>query len=89
MEIKGELMVDEENLIVTHCYKDDIDSSPGNTSTIIASFVTAYARLYLYSEMEKIEASRENRFFIATLTQLSLRSVQANIVQSWEITWGR
>ena len=56
IEILGEEMI-EEMLLFNYKYIDDANASPGQTSVAIASFVTSYARLKLYSEMEKIENS--------------------------------
>jgi hypothetical protein len=54
IEILGELEINDM-LIFNYRLIDDIKARPGNTSVAIASFVTSYARLKLYEEMEKIE----------------------------------
>jgi hypothetical protein len=59
--VTGEAAVGDDIIIVSYKLKDDLQASPGKTNVCIASFVTSYARLRLYEEMEKIEAFREGR----------------------------
>jgi hypothetical protein len=59
--ITGEIMVNLDTIIVNYKYKEDIFGRSGNTSIAISSMVTAYARLKLYDEMEKIEKSSPGR----------------------------
>ncbi len=58
IEILGELMI-ADTLLISYKYVDDIDAPEGKTSVAIASFVTAYARLKLLSEIRKIEEKSE------------------------------
>jgi hypothetical protein len=53
LEITGDTLI-EDMLLIDYRFKDDANAKPGNTAVAIASFVTAYARLKLYEEMEKI-----------------------------------
>ena len=53
--IKGELMVNEDTLLVTWEYKDDELGRTGNTSLAIASFVTSYARIELMKVIDEVE----------------------------------
>ena len=55
------MLVDHDTLVVNYEYKDDSFDRPGNTSVAIASMVTAYARLKLLRELEKIESSSPGR----------------------------
>jgi hypothetical protein len=59
--ITGEIMVNTDTVIVNYKYKEDVFGRSGNTSVAISSMVTAYARLKLYDEMEKIESSSPGR----------------------------
>ena len=54
--VTGDVIL-ENLLLISYKQKDIKDCKVGNTSVAIASFVTAYARLKLYEEMERIEAS--------------------------------
>jgi len=58
VEIKGEMMVNDETLMLNWKFKDDEDSKQNNTNIAVASYVTAYARLELYNLLEKIEQIR-------------------------------
>ena len=58
IEILGDILI-EEQMLLSFKYKDPQDARVGNTSVAIAAFVTAYARLKLYEELEKIEASNK------------------------------
>ena len=53
--IKGEIMVNEETLIVSHVQNDDENCKNGNTSLAIAAFVTSWARLKLVKLIHEIE----------------------------------
>ena len=53
--IKGELMVNEDCLLVNWEYKDDESAKNVNTSLAIASFVTSYARIELMKKIDEIE----------------------------------
>ncbi|MDI9312027.1 MAG: DNA polymerase [Limnohabitans sp.] len=53
-EIQGEEQIDDDNIILCYKFINDDNSKPGNTNVAISSFVTAYARLHLYSFMEKV-----------------------------------
>jgi len=61
IEIKGQFLVEEDTLMVSHEMKTDEDCKPGNTSIVIASFVTAYARISLYRQIALIERDRAGR----------------------------
>ena len=56
IEILGDVILDQL-MLISYKYKDITECRVGNTSVAIAAFVTAYARLKLYDEMEKIESS--------------------------------
>jgi hypothetical protein len=56
IEILGDTMINDM-LIYNYQYVEDKMAKPGNTSVALAAFVTSYARLKLYDEIEKIEAS--------------------------------
>ena len=58
VEIIGDVLI-EEQMLLSFKYKDPQDARVGNTSVAIAAFVTAYARLKLYDELEKIDASNK------------------------------
>ena len=53
--ILGELMVNEDTLIVNYKYKSDDMCKEGNTSLSIAAYVTSWARLKLLELIEEIE----------------------------------
>ncbi len=57
IEILGDLRINDM-LVYNYRYTEDQMAKPGNTSVALAAFVTSYARLKLYEEMEKIEESR-------------------------------
>jgi hypothetical protein len=57
IEILGDIRINDM-LIYNYRYVEDQMAKPGNTSVALAAFVTTYARLKLYEEMEKIEESR-------------------------------
>ena len=61
IQITGEILVNQNTLIVNHKFIDDCYSNPGKTSVAIASFVTAFARLKLLKELRKIEKSAPGR----------------------------
>ena len=46
-----------DSIILSYRYINDESARPGNTAVSIACFVTAYARLKLYEELEKLHAS--------------------------------
>ena len=56
LDVTGDVIL-ENLMLISYRHKDIKDCRVGNTSVAIASFVTAYARLMLYDEMERIEAS--------------------------------
>jgi hypothetical protein len=56
IEILGEIMINDM-LIYNYKYVEDRMARSGNTAVALAGFVTSYARLKLYDEMEKIEDS--------------------------------
>ncbi len=56
IEILGDIMINGM-LIYNNRYIEDDMAKPGNTAVALAAFVTSYARLKLYEEMEKIEHS--------------------------------
>lgn len=60
VEILGEVMPSENTLVVSWQFSKDQFSHPGNVSVAIASFVTAYARLYLYEIMDSLEKWKPN-----------------------------
>ena len=53
--IKGELMVNDDCLLVNWEYKDDEMGKNANTSLAIASFVTSYARIELMKIIDEVE----------------------------------
>ena len=53
--IKGELMVNDNCLLVNWEYRDESIVKNGNTSLAIASFVTSYARIELMKKLDEIE----------------------------------
>ena len=56
IEILGEVLINDM-IQFTFKKKNNELSSPGNTSVAVAAFVTAWARLKLYEELDKIETS--------------------------------
>ncbi len=56
LEVMGEDLI-EDMLLINYKHKDIENARVGNTSVAIASFVTAYARIELYNELQKIEES--------------------------------
>lgn len=60
-EVKGDYLVNDDTMIVSYKKKKDEDCSPGNTSVAIAAFVTSYARLELYNEIDKISQDGASR----------------------------
>jgi hypothetical protein len=56
IEILGDIRINDM-LIYNYRYVEDHMAKPGNTSVALAAFVTSYARLKLYEEMERIEES--------------------------------
>ena len=61
VDVMGSIILPNDNVVVTHRLTDDKDAGAGNTSTAIACFVTAWARLELYNLMRKVESVRPNR----------------------------
>ena len=53
--IKGELMVNDNCLLLNWEFKDDESAKNVNTSLAIASFVTSYARIELMTKIDEIE----------------------------------
>ena len=53
--IKGEIMVNEDTLIVNHVQNDEENCKNGNTSLAIAAYVTSWARLRLVKLIHDIE----------------------------------
>ena len=53
--IKGELMVNEDTLLVTWEYVNEELGSSTNTSLAVASFVTSYARIELMKVIDEVE----------------------------------
>ena len=53
--IKGELMVNDNCLLLNWEYKEVDTAKNGNTSLAIASFVTSYARIELMKKLDEIE----------------------------------
>jgi hypothetical protein len=60
-EICCDEMLNEETMFVGWKYVDDCWAHQGNTNTIIAAFVTCYARLELLAKLEEIESVRPGR----------------------------
>ena len=56
IEWLGDILI-EELMLLSFKYKDPQDARVGHTAVAIAAFVTAYARLKLYDELERIETS--------------------------------
>jgi len=54
-KITGELMVNEDCLVVTWEFVDEENARQGNTSLAIASFVTSYARTELMKVIDEVE----------------------------------
>lgn len=61
VRVLGEYCPNDSTILVSHELVNDEDGSPGNTSIAIASFVTSYGRLHLYSFLEKIIAIGQDR----------------------------
>jgi hypothetical protein len=57
----GEILFDDDVLLVNHRFVEDQFDRPGNTNIAFASMVTANARLALHSQIEKIENSQSGR----------------------------
>ena len=55
-----------DHYIFTWKYTDDIKSHPGNTSVVVASFITAYARLLLLREMRLLHESGQEVLYCDT-----------------------
>jgi hypothetical protein len=53
--VTGELMINEDCLLVTWEYKEEEKARQGNTSLAIASFVTSYARIELMKVIDEVE----------------------------------
>jgi hypothetical protein len=53
IEISGDIRINGM-LIYNYRYVEDQIAKPGNTSVALAAFVTTYARLKLYEEMEEV-----------------------------------
>jgi hypothetical protein len=60
IEITGELMVNDDVMLVTYKYAKDEKATVLNYNVAIASYVTAYARLELYRVIEQLEKIREH-----------------------------
>lgn len=56
MVVTGELMVNEDTLIMSYKHKNDETSKVGDTSLAISSFVTSWARLKLYEVIDEIQS---------------------------------
>ncbi|XP_054152671.1 uncharacterized protein LOC128951450 [Oppia nitens] len=61
IQIKGEIMPNDETILVNYQYIDDNYSSAGNTNIALASMVTGNARIHLYRELHNIESSAKGR----------------------------
>ena len=61
IEITGEFTPNADTIVVSYHLKDTEAADPGNTSVAIAAFVTSYARLHLYSFMERVDAIGHDR----------------------------
>ena len=61
IEVKGEILINNNNIIINYNYKDENDAYEGKNNVALAAFVTSYARLKLYDELNKIECSRQGR----------------------------
>ena len=66
IEVTGLALVDENSILLSYKYVDDFDSKAGNTSPVIASFVTSYARLELYHLIKRINLNRERILYVDT-----------------------
>ena len=55
LEILGEYMIDENNLMLSYKFKDETLAHEGVQNVAIASFVTSYARIQLYSIIDEVE----------------------------------
>lgn len=60
VEISGEVMVDEDTLIVNYKLKNEEAVNPGMTSVAVSAFVTSYARNYLLNTILKLEEQEHN-----------------------------
>ena len=58
IDLKYEFMLDEKTIHLTYKYLDDLSDLFTTNNLAFASYVTAYARLYLYSKMAQIESIR-------------------------------
>jgi hypothetical protein len=54
LDIKDDIALSPEAALITYKLKDTEDIKPGNTSIILASFVTAHARLKLFELLEQL-----------------------------------
>ena len=68
--IKNVKPVAQQTWVVTYEETDPDDLSPGNTNVAIASFVTSYARLHLYRQLEIV--LELTAYFTSTPTLLYL-----------------
>ena len=66
IKIKGEIMVNEDTLIVNHVQIDDENCRNGNTSLAIAAFVTSWARLKLVKLIHEIETIQGRILYMDT-----------------------
>ena len=57
-EVTGEIMVTDDVIVITWEYIEDFYDIVKNYNIAVASYVTAYARIKLYSIMEEIENIR-------------------------------
>ena len=60
-EVVDCFLLDEDALLISWIWRNECDIYEGNTSPAVASYVTAYARLKLYTLIEEIESVREGR----------------------------
>ena len=58
VELKSETLIDEDTVYVQYIEKESDNTSLINTNVALAGFITAQARLRLYSQLEKIGRKR-------------------------------
>lgn len=64
--IKGELMVNDNCLLINWEYVNDDFVENKNTAIAISSFVTSYARIELHRKMEEIDKERNRLLYVDT-----------------------
>ena len=65
IEVLGTEILSNNNVMITHKFRDDRDAGPGNTSSAVAAMVTCHARIKLYHLMQQVESVRRDRVIYA------------------------